>query len=352
MSRSRSFEEPAISRTTRRSKRYSRANTTGRTSHDIKGADPSNALVAVPIDGFCALHAGLDFLVDFHGRGVNPPQALHSEGHQDSMGICLYLALAERLSGDLIQLTILDDVMMSVDAGHRREVCRLLARAFPGRQLIITTHDRTWANQLRTEGVVATSHAVQFYAWELSTGPRVLAEQDLWDRIRDDLDKADVPGAAHRLRRGSEAYFSDVCDAIWALVPFRSSGRWELGDLVPAAMRRYRQLVRLAKAAANSWNRSEVIDALSELESTAAQVFARAQAEQWAVNENVHYNTWADFNPPDFAPVVEAFADLFDVFRCSDCGTLLRVVAEGPKPASVQCNCGVTAWSLLAAARS
>ena len=30
--------------------------------------------------------AGLDFRVDFYGRGEHPPHALHSEGHQDSMG--------------------------------------------------------------------------------------------------------------------------------------------------------------------------------------------------------------------------------------------------------------------------
>src|SRR5680860_1585135 len=42
--------------------------------------------------------ASLDFRVEFFGRGLHPPQALHSEGHQDSMGICLYLALSEPVS--------------------------------------------------------------------------------------------------------------------------------------------------------------------------------------------------------------------------------------------------------------
>jgi hypothetical protein len=35
----------------------------------------------------------LGFDVDFYGRGFFPPGAYHSEGHQDGMGICLYLAL-------------------------------------------------------------------------------------------------------------------------------------------------------------------------------------------------------------------------------------------------------------------
>ena len=57
----------------------------------------------------------LNLEVGFYGRGTFPPHAFHSEGHQDSMGLCLYLALAERLTEGLIDLIILDDVVMSVD---------------------------------------------------------------------------------------------------------------------------------------------------------------------------------------------------------------------------------------------
>ena len=38
--------------------------------------------------------AALNLEVDFYGRGKYPPNAMHSEGHQDSMGICLWLALS------------------------------------------------------------------------------------------------------------------------------------------------------------------------------------------------------------------------------------------------------------------
>ncbi len=71
--------------------------------------------------------AGLLLEVDFYGRGTHPPHALHSEGHQDSMGLCLYLALAERITHGVIDVVMLDDVVMSVDAEHRRQVCHLLA---------------------------------------------------------------------------------------------------------------------------------------------------------------------------------------------------------------------------------
>jgi hypothetical protein len=74
---------------------------------------------------------GLDLEVAFYDKGMFPPGAYHSEGHQDGMGVCLYLALMKELLGDRFQFAVLDDVVMSVDQGHRKEFCRLLKTRFP-----------------------------------------------------------------------------------------------------------------------------------------------------------------------------------------------------------------------------
>ena len=57
----------------------------------------------------------LDLAVAFYDKGMYPPGAYHSEGHQDGMGVCLYLALMKRLLGDRFRFAVLDDVVMSVD---------------------------------------------------------------------------------------------------------------------------------------------------------------------------------------------------------------------------------------------
>ncbi len=194
--------------------------------------------------------AGVNFKVDFHGRGVNPPNALHSEGHQDSMGICLYLALAEKLTQGFIDLIILDDVMMSVDAPHRREICNLLAHFFKGRQFFITTHDQTWARQLQTEGVIQSRNRIEFSNWTIENGPSVNILGDIWDVINDDLAKNDIPSAAAKLRRGSEEYFSQVCASLHAPVRFSFNGQYELGDLLNGAMSEYKSQLKHAKTAA------------------------------------------------------------------------------------------------------
>ena len=290
--------------------------------------------------------AGINLEVGFFGRGNHPPHALHSEGHQDSMGLCLYLALAERLTEGMIDLTILDDVVMSIDAGHRRRICDLLASVFPNKQFLITTHDKTWARELRSAGIVTSRGSIEFSRWTIETGPLVSSEVGLWQLIEQDLQRGDVPNAAFRLRRGSEHFFEMACDALHCSVQYKSNGRWELGDFFPAAIGQYKSLLKEAKATSQSWGDQERFDQLRELDTVRKQIFARLNAEWWTVNSNVHYNNWANFSENDFRPVAEAFRDLYGLFQCSKCGGMLYLARTGLTPVSVRCNCGTVNWNL------
>ena len=290
--------------------------------------------------------ASLRFEVDFLGRGTHPPHALHSEGHQDSMGLCLFLALNEELSKGQSDLIALDDVVMSVDTGHRKDVCRLITEKFPDRQFLITTHDRTWARQLRQERIVDSANLIEFTSWSVETGPHVHQQIDLWEAIAKDLDRPDVPEAAFKLRRGSEDYFESVCDALGAQVTYNSATQWELGDWLPSAMTQYRTLLQKARGAAQSWGDDELRANLDELESVRTQIFGRTHVEQWAINDSVHYNNWGNMTQNDFFPVVEAFRDLFGLFLCSSCTRMIEAVPPGRSSEVVKCPCSKVNWNL------
>lgn len=290
--------------------------------------------------------AKLNIDVDFHGRGFHPPHALHSEGHQDTMGLCLYLTLAEHLTEKIMDLIILDDVVMSVDADHRRDICDLFSTEFPDKQFIITTHDRTWANQLKARGVVNSKGSFEFYNWKIQTGPQINSETDLWKKIEEDFQSNNIPEAAGKLRRASEEYFSMVCESIAAKVPYKSNFRWELSDLIPGALTQFNDLIKKGKDAANSWNNTKKVDELNNLESVKGQIVKRTDIERWVINDSVHYNSWSDLTANDFKPIVEAFHDLFDVFGCGKCESILTLATDGNKKAvGVRCNCGEK-WSL------
>src|ERR1019366_9098747 len=119
----------------------------------------------------------LGFDVDFYGRGKFPPGAYHSEGHQDAMGLCLYLALMKHTLGNNFTFAVLDDVLMSIDAGHRRDVCRLLKLKFPKTQFIVTTHDPVWLQFMKTEQFVQSS--VIFGGWDVDVGPKMWLDLDV-----------------------------------------------------------------------------------------------------------------------------------------------------------------------------
>ena len=180
--------------------------------------------------------AGLKFAVDFYNRGQHPPHALHSEGHQDSMGLCLFLALADQLAKDILDLIVLDDVVMSVDIEHRRELCKVLVKNFPQRQFIITTHDKTWAQMLRAQRVVDKAGLKEFFNWTVETGPNVIESRDVWDTIEKDLVNNDVSGAAAKLRKTAEQYFYGACEDLRAQIAFSSNGQWDLGELGSSAI--------------------------------------------------------------------------------------------------------------------
>lgn len=307
----------------------------------LHGTDETSFVASMSPDG-----PGLNFEVDFHGRGQHPPHALHSEGHQDSMGLCLYLALSEHLRGGLMNLIILDDVMMSVDVDHRRELSRLLASLYGDYQLLITTHDRTWARQLLFEQVVAPQLSYEFFSWDIATGPSISDGVDVWRRIDEDIRIGDIPTAAARLRRTSEELFSHICDALGARIRFKLSGRWDLGDLLPEAYAQYLHLLKKAKAAANSWNKTELVDQLKEIHSTAEQIYARSKAESWGINMSLHYNNWLNLSATDFQPIVDAFTDLIALFRCSECKINLQLSRSQGGLETVTCQCGSVNWSL------
>ena len=290
--------------------------------------------------------ATLNFEVDFMGRGTHPPHALHSEGHQDSMGVCLFLALNEELVKGNLGLIVLDDVMMSVDTGHRKDVCRLLAEHFAEYQFVITTHDRTWAKQLRQEGIVEGNQVIEFTGWTVETGPNTHRQMDLWETIQGHLNLDDVNGAAFRLRRGNEDFFEEVCNALGAQITYNSGMQWQLDDWLPAAMDEYRDLIKGGRGAAVSWDDKDALAAFDELESVRKQIYNRTYVEQWSINASVHYNNWENMSKEDFSPVVDAFRDLQGLFTCSTCGRLLDKLPRKGSPEVAKCPCGKVNWNL------
>lgn len=294
-------------------------------------------------DGFAATiaptKAGLKLEVGFHGLGAFPPAAVHSEGHQDSMGVCLFLSLVEHLAAVGAGPIILDDVVMSVDTEHRRALAQLLATQFKATQFLITTHDRVWWHQLRTVGLVKSKGQLTFPSWSLAVGPELESDHGgVLAEARRLLTAKNVPGAAHALRRTFEIAGPDICDALGAVIRYRADAAWSAGEYMDAALARYSQLLRKARSAAHSWKHD--LGPIDERRTALTEVNSTLGGERWAVNAMVHFNEWADLSVPDFEPVLAAHEALYAQFACPQCESLLHVAAHDGDDGSLRCHCG------------
>ncbi|KAA3607140.1 MAG: chromosome segregation protein SMC [Planctomycetota bacterium] len=281
----------------------------------------------------------LDLAVNFYERGLFPPGAYHSEGHQDGMGVCLYLALMKRLFGDRFSLALLDDVVMSVDSDHRHEFCKLLKRHFPDTQFIITTHDRVWAEQMRSAGLVTSKTSVAFHSWTIETGPLVESNEGIWVEINQALAKGKVEVAAGALRRHLECVSRHLADLLGASPQFRTDGNYELGELLSSVMSRMKKLLGEAANAAQSWGDAQSRGAAASHKKAVSELKGVADVEQWVVNKAVHYNEWANLGKKDFEPVVAAFRDFLERFRCATCESWLYVTPKRGPSEALRCNC-------------
>ena len=289
----------------------------------------------------------LGFDVDFYGRGHFAPGACHSEGHQDGMGLCLYLALMNHLMGPDFKFAVLDDVLMSVDAGHRREVCTLLKENFPDTQFIFTTHDEIWLRHMKSEGLIKGRNFAHFRTWTVDFGPTEWDDRDVWAELDNLLARNDVRAAAALLRHYLEYFSKETCDRLRANIEFRGDAQFVLGDLLPSATSALGNLLKMAKAAANSWNRKDLIQGIEAFEAEFVEAKTKTQYDIWQVNAAIHFNEWADFKKGDFSPVVAAFRTFASVFVCRNCDEIYHVVPNRGKKEALRCGCGALNFNLL-----
>ena len=283
----------------------------------------------------------LDLAVAFYDRGMFPPGAYHSEGHQDGMGVCLYLSLMSYLLGDRFRFAVLDDVVMSVDRDHRKQFCRLLKTRFPHTQFVITTHDKVWAKQMETEGLVKSKNGVKFHGWSLETGPIFEEITTVWEEIEADLARNDTSAGASRLRRHLEYVSGEMAHELGAKVRYRGDFSYDFGDLLSAIIGRQKELLKIAAQSADRWKDDDARTKVGEMKAARAEILREYDGEQWVINKAIHYNEWASFTRTEFRAVVKAFKALLLQFRCPNarCESWLYVTPQKGSPESLRCRC-------------
>jgi hypothetical protein len=132
----------------------------------------------------------------------------------------------------------MDDVLQSIDANVRHAFVDYILSEFKDWQLIFTTHDRLWRDQLRD---LFDAHQHQYieriiYDWSFDQGPRLTTE--LADPLSRDLTSAITTAEPRTIGALAGQLLEAVCDQLTKRLRLKiarkQSNDYTLGDLWPA----------------------------------------------------------------------------------------------------------------------
>lgn len=183
-----------------------------------------------------AAAGGLRLAIQFLGLADSKdPRAFLSEGHLDSLGLCLFLATV-RIFNPSGSLLVLDDVLTSIDREHRRRVGELLFQEFADYQIVLTTHDEHWHDLLNTSarawGIQGKWAFVKVEGWSVDSGPTLSEVDSSWEFVDAHLTEAVYRELGGPFRLILEDFLKRTAAKLELKVQFKFDGKYTAGDFV------------------------------------------------------------------------------------------------------------------------
>ncbi len=273
----------------------------------------------------------IDICLTFFGVEQPSPRLTLSEGHRNSLGLCIFLALARRANSETRPI-FLDDIVSSWDREHRGMLNNILKDGLGSRQILLFTHDREWFHELRT--ILAPSN------WKFAVlkpwvhpiiGLQWSESQDTFDDARALIDQ-NPEAAGNCVRRIMDTQLSIIAERLHIYVPYRRGDRNDLRTcieflekIVSDSKRRFR------KKAGDSWLEfKEPIDDWNQ---------AHALLLAWA-NRSSHTGSLVR---SEVEQLIQTCEIALGRFRCAGCGSFVWS-ADRSNQERLQCTCGELQW--------
>ena len=209
---------------------------------------PGEGLNKISLELDPAKRASLEIATEFQGQNGTPPQAYFSDSHLDTLGLCIFLALAQKEKPDETIL-VLDDVLGSVDEPHVERLIEMIySEALKFRQCLITTHYKPWKQKLRW-GWLKTGQCqfVELNKWTSASGITLIRSIPDIERLSSLL--AETPPDPQLVCAKAGVILEAALDFLTLLyecdVPRRAHALYTLGDLLPAIDKKLRAVLRV-----------------------------------------------------------------------------------------------------------
>ena len=209
---------------------------------------PGEGLNKISLELGATKRASLEISTEFAGRRDTPPQAYFSDSHLDTLGLCIFLALAER-EQPTETILVLDDVLGSVDEPHVERIIQMLYDVtFGFRHCLIATHYSPWRHKYRWGFLKnGTCQFAELRTWSLCSGISLGQSVSGVDRLRSLLAEPspDARGACSEAGVVLEAILNFLTELYGCRLPRRAEPNYTLGELLPAIDRKLRSVLRV-----------------------------------------------------------------------------------------------------------
>jgi DNA repair exonuclease SbcCD ATPase subunit len=273
----------------------------------------------------------IDIGLKFYGLDQDSPRLTLSEGYRNSLGLCIFLAMAKRDANNDVPL-FLDDVVVSLDRGHRGMVVELLEQEFANRQVIVFTHDRDWYVELR--------HLLEAKTWMFRSlrpyetpdvGIRWSHTTTTFGDARAQLDKR-PDAAGNDARKTMDIELALIAEHLQIRMPYL---RAERNDRRMAHQFLERLISDGKKCFQSKADQGYVAD------TPAVEVLEKADKLVTAWGNRASHSF--DLEKSEAAKLIDACEAALDVFRCPSCGRNIWF-ADAVSAEHVQCECGKIRW--------
>ena len=268
---------------------------------------PGEGLNKISLELHPEKRASLDVLSQFPGVNDCPPGAYLSESHLDTLGVCIFLALAE-LDEPAEVILVLDDVIASVDEPHVDRIIEMLysmSKKFA--HCILTTHYTPWKEKYRW-GKLKNGECqfVELGKWSFADGIVGRGTTLRIERLREQLSQP-IPEVAESCGTAGIVLemLLDFLTLTFNCALQRKLSKPTLGDFLPAIKSKLRKALRV-----------EVYDKAASLSKQVELGPILDNLEKLVQVRNVvgaHFNTLAfelpDKDGLDFAQLVMELAD-------------------------------------------
>jgi len=279
----------------------------------------------------------MDISLKFFGKEQPTPRLTLSEGHRNSLGLCVFLAMAS-LDDSEDKPIIMDDIVSSLDREHRASLASLFVKYFSHRQLIILTHDSEWFRELKDRLPENQYKFLKLKPWRMpEEGVCVTDSKGDFDDARSLLN-TDSNCAANRARAIMDYRLAKACENLRLPMVYKSGDRndhrtcYDFMTRILADSKRCLTVV--------NENGEKVTERQEEIIADWSE--ALTLLKSWG-NRASHSGSSTKVESGKLIDVCEKACN---DFKCPSCEKYLWFLADpsSPTPTKFRCHCGKLGW--------